>query len=329
MPVTVAMYDKSLAHIGERLDALGLDINVVTFGKDGQFHIDGKTVPPGEVDVDYFWLSNHVNPDGAGKTAFNVVLDCKSVDVLQTYNAGLDDPIYRQISDKGVRICNSSAQAVAISEYTFAHVMSLIHPIELGKQLRAEKKWQIIPFREISTTNWLIIGYGPIGQELSKRLKVFGATVDVVRRSPQSSEYIDRIGTPADLPKFLPDADVIVVACALNAETRDMVDDAFLAQVKKGAILVNVGRGPLVVDSALFAALDDGRLDAAVIDVFRQEPLPTDDPMWTHPKIRFTPHCSFAGSGGRARWDALFLDNIQRYVKGEALAMEFDPKNFP
>jgi phosphoglycerate dehydrogenase-like enzyme len=329
MPVTVAMYDKSHEHIAARLDALKLDIEVLPFGKDGQFHLGGQTVPPSEVDVDYFWLSNHVNFDRAGKTAFDVVLNCKSVDVMQTFNAGLDAPVYKQISDKGTRICNSSAQAVAISEYTFAHVMSLIHPIELGKELRASKTWKMIPFREIWTTRWLIVGYGPIGQELSKRLKAFGAKVDVIRRSVQESEYIDRIGTMGDLQKFIPEADVIVLACALNAETRDMVDDRFLANVKKGAILVNIGRGPLVVDKALFAALDDGRLDAAVIDVFREEPLPTDDPMWTHPKIRFTPHTSFAGSGGRARWDTLFLDNIQRYVKGEPLAMLFDPKNFP
>lgn len=329
MPVTVAMYEKSLAQISDRLDALGLDVKVLPFDKDGNFQVDGASVSPGDVDVDYFWLTNHINPDGMRDTAFKTILDCKSVGVLQTFNAGLDDPVYREISDKGTRICNSSAQGVAIAEYVMAHVMSLIHPIDKARELQAGKEWSLIPFRELSRTNWLIIGYGPIGQEIAKRVKAFDATIDVVRRSPQTSELIDRAGTTADLEKFLPDADVIVLACALNAETRDFVDDSFFANVKKGSILVNIGRGALIVDDALIKALDEERLAQAVLDVFRQEPMQQDDPLWSHPKIRVTPHTSFAGDGGRARWDTLFLDNIKRFVKGEPLEMEFDPKNFP
>lgn len=327
MPVTVAMYEKSLDHIGERLNALNLDIKVLPFGKDGKFRVDGKSVSPGEVDVDYFWLSSHINPDGARKLAFDTILGCKSVGVLQTFNAGLDDPVYKQVSDKGTRICNSSAQGVAIAEYVMAHVLSLIHPIDRQRELQAAKKWENTPFREVSQMNWLIIGYGPIGQELSKRIKAFGATVDVVRRTPHTSEFVDRSGTMADLPKFLPDADVIVLACALNDDTRDFADDKFFAATKKGAILANIGRGALIVDNALIAALDSGHLGHAVLDVFRQEPMQQDDPLWSHPKIRVTPHTSFAGDGARGRWDNLFLDNIARFVKGRPLAFEVNPRD--
>jgi len=323
------MYEKSLAQIGDRLDALGLDIKVLPFGKDGNFQIDGAAVSPAEVDVDYFWLTNHINPDGMRETAFNTILGCKSVGVLQTFNAGLDDPVYRKVSDKGTRICNSSAQGGASAEYVMAHVLSLIHPIDKGRDMQARKEWDLIPFREISRTNWLIIGYGPIGQEIAKRVKPFGAGVDVVRRSPQTSELIDRAGTTADLEKFLPDADVVVLACALNAETRDFVNDKFFASVKKDAILVNIGRGALIVDDALIKALDEDRLAHAVLDVFRQEPMAQDDPLWSHPKIRVTPHTSFAGDGARARWDTLSLDNIQRFVKGEPPEMKYDTKNLP
>ncbi len=95
MPVTVAMYEKSLAHIGDRLDALGLDITVRAFNKDGQFTIDGASVSPDKVDIDYMWLSSHLNADDAQKTAFDLVLACKSLGVLQTFNAGLDNPFYK------------------------------------------------------------------------------------------------------------------------------------------------------------------------------------------------------------------------------------------
>jgi phosphoglycerate dehydrogenase-like enzyme len=325
MPFTVAMYDKSYDYIRPRLDALGLDIVVHTFGLDGQFLIGGVKVAPADVAIDYFWLSTHLNADKFRDGALKVVLGCKSVGVLQTFNAGLDDPLYKQISDKGIRICNSSAQGVAIAEYTLAQVLSVLQPIEQQRAMQARKQWQNTQFREISQTRWLIIGFGPIGQEVAKRVKAFGAPVDVIRRTPTASPLADSVGTMADLPKRLPAADVIVLACPLNADTRGFANDAFFAAVKDGAILVNVARGALIDDSALIAALDKGRLATAVLDVFHQEPLLTDNPLWSHPKVRLTPHTSFAGSGSRSRWDALFLDNITRFAQRQPLANEVDP----
>jgi phosphoglycerate dehydrogenase-like enzyme len=320
------MYEKSYAHIGARLGALGLDIAVRTFGADGMFRIDGAAVPPADVAVDYFWLSSHVNADGARKTAFDTVLACKSVDVLQTFNAGLDDPVYKRIAARGTRIINSSAQAVAISEYVMAHVLSLVHSIDLQREQQARRHWEITPFREVSRTHWLIVGYGPIGQAICSRVKPFGAAITVVRRSRQDCDLADRTGSMADLGRFLPEADVIVLACPLNDDTRGFADAGFFAALKPGAVLVNIARGALIDDDALLAALDGERLAVAVLDVFRTEPLPQDDPLWTHPKVRLTPHTSFAGDGGRARWDQLFLDNIARFARGEALVGEVDPK---
>ena len=325
MSRTLAMYEKSYAHIAMRLDALGLDLEVRTFGPDGNFDIDGATVPPADVAVDYFWLSSHVNADGSRKTAFDTVLACKRVGVLQTFNAGLDDPIYKKISARGTRIINSSAQAVAISEYVMAHVLSLVHPIDLQREQQARKHWALTPFREVSGMNWLIIGFGPIGQAIARRIKAFGATSTVVRRSPQTGELADRAGTMDDLPRFLPDADVIILACSLNEQTRGFANADFFASLKPGALLVNIARGALIDDAALLAALDGDRLAAAVLDVFHTEPLPADDPLWSHPKVRLTPHTSFAGDGGRARWDQLFLDNIARFARDEALVGEVNP----
>jgi phosphoglycerate dehydrogenase-like enzyme len=325
MSVKIGMYDASLAHIGARLNTLGLDIEVLPFDKTGTFLIDGVKTAPGDVDVDYLWLSSHINADQAQKAAFDLALACKSVEVLQTFNAGLDHPVYKQLSDKGTRICNSSAQGVAIAEYVMAQVLSVTHPVAEQRAQQAAKQWKITPFRELSRTHWLIVGYGPIGQEIAKRAKAFGAGVSVVRRSPATSDVVDKAGTMADLPKFLPEADIIVLACPLNKSTRGFAGTEFFQAVKPGAILVNIARGGLIDDPALIAALDDGRLETAVLDVFHTEPLPTDDPLWSHPKIRLTPHTSFAGNGGQGRWDQLFLDNIARFTKGEALTQEVDP----
>lgn len=328
MTITLAMYDKSLAHIGPRLAALALPaVKIVTFGKDGIFDVDGRRVPAEEMDIDYLWLSVDINLDQARKEAFQTVLRCRSIKVLQTFNAGLDDPFYKRIAALGTRICNSSAQGIAIAEFTIGQVLAVMQPIAQQRDQQAQKVWMQTPFRELSQTHWLIIGFGPIGQELAKRLSAFGAEVSVVRRSQVPTPLAGRVGTMADATAFASEADVIVLACALNADTRGFANDAFFATVKSGAVLVNVARGGLVDDAAMIAALDRKQISTAILDVFQEEPLPAASPLWTHPNVRMTPHTSFAGSGVRGRWDALFLDNVARFVCGAPLANEVDPRD--
>jgi phosphoglycerate dehydrogenase-like enzyme len=327
MPITLAMFDQSHAHIAPRLDALGLDLDIMTFDRSGTFSMQGRRVPPQEISVDYFWLSQHINAHGFRDKAFETVLACRQIGVLQTFNAGLDMPAYRKLADKGVRICNSSAQGIAIAEYTLGQVISVLQPIEHQRSLQAARTWQQTPFRELSQTDWLIIGFGPIGQEVAKRVQAFGASASVIRRTPHPTPLARRVGTMADLNRFLSDADVVLIACPLNATTRGFADRTFFQHIKPGAIIVNIARGPLIDDAALLAALDNGRVSRAILDVFRTEPLPIEDPLWTHPSVRMTSHTSFAGSGVGGRWDALFLDNIQRFANGQPLVNEVDPRD--
>ena len=327
MSAKVAMYDKAFASIGPRLAALNLDIDIVTFDKDGLFQVKGRNVAASDVTIDYCWLSAHLVADGVRDKAFRAMLDCKSIGVLQTFNAGLDYPFYKKISDKGTRICNSSAQGIAIAEYVLAQVLAVLHPIAQQRDQQARKIWKQTAFREISETHWLIVGYGPIAQELAKRLRAFGAKISVIRRSPDATALADRAGTMAELSGFLPDADVVVLACANNAETRGMANEAFFAAMRPGAILVNIARGALVDDAAMLGALDRGQLATTILDVFNEEPLPVDNALWSHPKVRLTAHTSFFGSGVRARWEELFLDNIGRYCRGETLVGEVRPQD--
>jgi len=327
MTARVAMFDQSYAHIRDRLDALKLDIDVVTFGKDGIFRGRHGATRPEETEVDYVWLSTHINADGFRDTAFGYIENLKSAKVVQTFNAGLDHPIYKRLAARGMTICNSSAQGIAIAEYALGQVMAVLQPIDEQRALQARREWKITLFREVSQTRWLIVGFGPIGQELATRLRAFGAKIDVIRRSPAPTPLADRIGTMADLGKFVPDADVIVFACSLTDETRGFAGKTFFERVKPGAILVNIARGALIDDAAMITALDSGRLGTAILDVFHEEPLPKDNPLWSHPKVRLTGHTSFGGNGARGRWDQLFLDNVSRYARGEPLARVVDPKD--
>ncbi|MCP5155094.1 MAG: D-2-hydroxyacid dehydrogenase [Ectothiorhodospiraceae bacterium] len=325
MPVSVGLFDVSAKRLRERIDALGLDIVLRPFDAEGRFEIDGRKVSPAEVELDYLWLAPDLAGGTVGNLPFEVALACKRIDVLQTFNAGLDNPAYRRLAEKGVRICNSSAQSVAIAEYVMASVLAVFHPLEERRAAQARREWKKTPFREIAGTRWLVVGFGPIGREVATRARAFGATIDVVRRSPRAPDFVDEVGTMADIGRFAARADVVVFACALNAQTRKFADESFFATVKPGAVLVNIARGALVDDAALVGALDAGRLSCAVLDVFDPEPLPVDSPLWAHPGVRVTAHTSFGGSGTRGRWDELFFDNLPRYVRGEPLANEVDP----
>ena len=318
------MHHGSYDAIRDRLDALALDLEIATFSDASNYLLNGETVPADEMEVDYLWLRTDINADGRD-TVFGNVLRTKRVGVLQTFNAGLDHPFYADLAAKGTRICNSSAQGVAIAEFVFAQVLSVLQPIAEQRRMQADRDWRITPYREISQTHWLILGHGPIGQALAKRLKAFEADVSVIRRTAAPTENADRVGAASDLHGFLLDADIVVLACPLNDQTRGLADSAFFRAMKPGAILVNIARGPLIDDAALLKGLDEGTPSVAILDVFHTEPLPDDDPLWSHPNVRLTPHTSFAGDGGQGRWDRLFLDNIARFAAGEPLGQEVDP----
>jgi phosphoglycerate dehydrogenase-like enzyme len=143
-----------------------------------------------------------------------------------------------------------------------------------------------------------------------------------VRRQSDDRGLADAVIPLADITRVLPQTDVVVLACALNDQTRYLANDAFFGALKKGAILINIGRGALVDAEALKRGLDRDQPGHAVLDVFEQEPLPVDNWMWSHPKIRISAHTSPFGSGTPRRGDELFLENLKRYLKGEALLNE-------
>ncbi|MAI46347.1 MAG: hypothetical protein CBC34_010340 [Hyphomicrobiaceae bacterium TMED74] len=327
MAIKLGLYDKTLERLGDRIRGLGIEFEMLPFNKEGQFIIEGKVTSPGAVDLDYLWFSADIALDKIQPVAFDLALACRSVGVLQTFNAGLDAPVYKAAADKGIKINNSSAQSVAISEYVLAHVLNVFHPMEESQKLQSDRQWKITPFREIAGTHWIIVGFGPIGKATAHLAKAFGATTTVIRRSPATSEIVDRAGTLTDIGQFLGDADVIVLACPLNAQTAGFANASFFDALKPGCILVNIARGGLVDDAVMIAALDSGQLGTAVLDVFHEEPLPADNPLWSHPKVRVTGHTSFSGSGTRGRWDELFFENIQRYANNAPLLNEVDPKD--
>lgn len=317
--MTKAAYQR----VSARLPAAARDLDIVLVAGPESFERpDGRVLEGEAVDPTLIWSSLDAYPAGLLGALFSRVLKASSPQWMQTFNAGLDLPVFRQVMEKGVRICKSDAQATPIAEYVVAHAVSLIVPIERQAQLQAERKWALTPYREISQTRWTLVGYGAIGRRIAERIKPFGAHLTVVRRPGGDQGLADAAVSQADLPAVLPDSDVVVLACALNDETRGIANAAFFAAMKPGAILINIGRGGLVDEEALRAGLDRDQPGRAVLDVFQTEPLAEDSWLWTHPKVRVTAHTSNSGQGTLSRGDELFLENLRRYLAGEAVLNE-------
>lgn len=324
MAMQLLLAKTAYERVKSRIGAIAPDLDIVTVAGADSFERGGAAIGADQVDPDIVWTS--LDAYGLMPTVMGQVLGGAKVKWNQVFIAGLDSPVFKQILAKGVRLTKSSAQAVAIAEYVVGNAISLILPIDRQRALQAEKSWRNTPYREIGQTRWTLIGFGAIGTEIARRIKPFGVDLTVVRRSAaEPGDLADAVITQADLPGALPESDVVVLACALNDQTRGMANDAFFAAMKPGAILINIGRGALVDEDALRRGLERDQPAHAVLDVFAVEPLPTEHWMWAHPKVRVTAHTSNAGQGTLLRGDTLFLENLKRFLAGELLLNEAAP----
>ena len=154
-------------------------------------------------------------------------------------------------------------------------------------------------------------------------MRALGLHVIGVRRSgAQPNDPVDELHAPSDLHDLLPRAHWLVLACPLTPETRGLVDAEVLARLPQGARIINIARGEVVDEPALVAALRSGHVAGAYLDVFEQEPLPADSPLWDMPNIIVTPHNAAAAAGNDQRIFEIFVQNLTRWSRGEPLLNE-------
>jgi phosphoglycerate dehydrogenase-like enzyme len=308
-----------------RVATIAPDAQIVTALSADAYELAGQPLAAEDINPEVVWLSLDSYASGALGQLFGRLMKTDAPRWTQIMAAGIDNPMFRSIMEKGVRISKSSAQATPIAEYVVAHALSLQVPIGAQAAFQARHEWKNTPYRELGRTRWLMVGFGNIGHEIARRIKPFGVDLTVVRRNPAPDGLADRVIGMSEIGETLPEADVIVLACALNDETRNMCDQAFFQAMKPGAILINIGRGGLVDEAALRAGLDRDQPAHAVLDVFQTEPLPTDSWFWDHPKVRVSAHTSNSGDGNLGRGDELFLENLRRYLAKEPLLNEAHP----
>lgn len=316
----ILMSEAAHARVANALAGFGDDLDVLTMDVSGIVSRAGAAVE--DADPEVFWVSLDQYRSGQLPAFFGQILKSTKGKLVQIFAAGVDNPAFKMVMAKGMRLAKSSAQAPAIAEYVMCHALSLLAPIAEYRRAQDAHEWKTVEYREIASTRWLMVGFGAIGTEIARRLQPFGAHLTVVRRSVAEEPLAAQVRPTEHLLALLPEADVVVLACALNNATRGIAGNDFFAAMKPGGLLINIGRGGLVDEDALKAGLERDQPAHAVLDVFETEPLPADAWFWDHPKVRVTGHCAGAGDGVQARGDALFLENLRRYRAGEPLLNE-------
>ena len=235
---------------------------------------------------------------------------------------------------RGVVVSNSrGVQAAPIAEHVFALMLALAKQLPFVLAAQRERRWsqnEVVGDR----LPWLLrgrtlglIGVGTIGSQVALMADAFGMHVLALRRRAAADQVpgVHELLGPGDLDTLLARSDVVIIAAPLTPETMNLIGAPQLARMKRGALLVNVGRARILDHEALVAALRSGHLGGAALDVFPREPLPADDPLWTAPNLIVTPHTS---GFRRGHWDEvieLFADNLARFRRGEPVRFRVDP----
>ncbi|MFD8554358.1 2-hydroxyacid dehydrogenase [Streptomyces fradiae] len=243
-----------------------------------------------------------------------------SLRVVQTLSAGVDHvtPGLPDVAP-GVALCNArGVHEASTAELTLALVLASLRGIPGFVRGQDREEWRAGFYPALADKSVLIVGYGSIGEAIDDRLAPFEcARVVRVARSARTTGR-GPVHAFTDLPRLLPEADVVILSTPLTEETRNLADAAFLARMKDGALLVNVARGPVVDTKALLAETGSGRLTAA-LDVTDPEPLPAGHPLWHAPGVLISPHVGGSTSAFMPRAKRLITEQLTRFAAGEPL----------
>jgi phosphoglycerate dehydrogenase-like enzyme len=235
---------------------------------------------------------------------------------------------------KGCAVCNSFGHETAIAEYVVMAMLALHHRFfQIAGEFRERGSWATSwvqsgkPHGEVRGTTLGIVGYGRVGREVARRAAPFGCRILAANRSPRERDpEVERIYPLAEFDRMLPECDTVAICTALGPETTGLITAQRLALMKPTAFIINIARGQVIDEDALYAALSGNKLGGAAIDVWWQYPTPSEPnrrgskhPFHELPNTIVTPHNSGWTSGMvRRRWDEI-VDNINRFVRGDAL----------
>ena len=237
---------------------------------------------------------------------------------IHATSAGVDMLLFPELVESDVPLTN--ARGIfdrAIAEYVLGLILMQAKDLPGTLALQRERRWEHRDTERIEGASVLVVGAGSIGRRIGRLCSAAGMrTTGLARRAREDDPDFSAVHASGDLHALLPDADYVVIAAPLTEETRGLIDAAALERMKPAARLINIGRGEIVDTDALVDALRAGRIAGAALDVFHEEPLPADHPLWAMPNVIVSPHMAGDFLGWREALSAQFLDLLSRWKEG-------------
>jgi phosphoglycerate dehydrogenase-like enzyme len=250
--------------------------------------------------------------------ADHVVRDAPKLKWIQALGTGVDNIVDLPSLGKDVLVTNvRGIHGAPVSEATIAYMLSLAR--DLPRSVRAQDRgaWERWPSQLLDGKTVGILGVGLIAEYLAPICKQFGMTVVGISSSPRETKNFDRMVKRDDLVKTAPELDFLVALTPMSAETRGIIGDKVFKAMKPSAYLVNVARGGVVDEPALIKALESGEIAGAALDVFSQEPLPADNPLWKAKNVTIFPHLGGYSKGYEDRAMPTLAGNMSKYLAGD------------
>lgn len=235
--------------------------------------------------------------------------------------AGVDPVLFPEMVSSPVVLTNSRGVFDRpIAEYVLGLVLAFAKDLPVTLDLQRHRSWRHRETERIDGRRALVVGTGSIGRAIGRLLYAAGMTVDGVGRTPRAVDPdYGQIHGSDELPDLLPHYDYVIVSAPLTEQTRHMFDAGAFRRMKPTASFINVGRGPIVVEEDLIAALRGGTIAGAALDVFTEEPLPPTHPLWQAPNVVISPHMSGDFVGWLDTLAEIFRENFRRWLTGDRL----------
>lgn len=240
---------------------------------------------------------------------------------IQSSAAGMDHCLTPSVIESDIPVTSASGVlANQVADHTLALLLGLLRSLPVFFRAQQKKEFIRRPTRDLHGAKIGIVGLGGNGRRLVEVLRPFGCEIHATDYFPHDKpEGVVEL-LPADrLDELLPRVDVLILAAPLNSQTRGMIDGRRLGLLPEGALLVNMARGPLIVEQDLVASLRSGHLAGAGLDVTETEPLPSESGLWELPGVIITPHVGGQAAGRIDEMTDFFCDNLRRFIRGESL----------
>ncbi|BBD59617.1 D-isomer specific 2-hydroxyacid dehydrogenase NAD-binding protein [Nostoc sp. HK-01] len=286
------------------------DTKVVLVDSDGNLDHD---VTDAEIYLSWFFLKSPV--------LHRVLAAAPALRWHHAPNAGVNHILTPTYLERDLILTNGAGvHAIPIAEFVLTYILAHAKNLADLQALQAERQWKRgFPIQELTDATLLIIGAGGIGQAIAARAKAFGMKIIGTRRHPQELANFDKVVGVDGWRSHLGEADYVVVATPLTAETQNLINEEVLRSLPPHAYLINIARGAVVNEPALIKALTEGWIAGAALDTVVTEPLPSESPLWSVPNLFITPHCSGHSPKVKQRSVELFLDNFHRYHTDQPL----------